>query len=185
MSIRAGSACLPLHTISAGRTSRPGIAVRALLALLTLAWLPAGCSIPFGCCVDTGYSYWALNDSAQPVTIDYRGQLHRTITLPPHTYDALGGESELDPRWSLAVVDDQCHVIQTWPLDASHDLLYISPAGERRFVTASAWGYGLRTANRASQAPSRSCGSPPPTGTAVSGSGAARGVGHSAAFRAL
>ncbi|MFI5261006.1 MAG: hypothetical protein ACHQZR_00460 [Candidatus Limnocylindrales bacterium] len=98
------------------------------------------------------YPYWVLNDSAQPVTVDYRGQLHLTIAVPPHTYGALGEERSLDQTRSLAVVDAQCHVIQTWPLDATHDLLYISPAGERTFVNALAWGYGLRTAKQATLA---------------------------------
>lgn len=150
MSAHAGVTHGPLRAAGSVRSRQRGMAVRSLLPLLALAWLLAGCSVPFGCCVDVSYSYWVLNDSAQPVTVDYRGQLHFTITVPPHTYGGVGEERSLDPTRSLAIVDAECHVIQTWPLDdASHRLLYISPAGERTFVDALAWEYGAMTAKQA------------------------------------
>jgi hypothetical protein len=105
------------------------------------------------CTVDRGYTAWVLNDSSASVVVDTRTQLHATVVVPPHTYGPLfevRGPSSAD--WTVRVVNVQCSPLQSWPADANHDLVYISPAGERTFVSALAWDYGLKTATQSTLA---------------------------------
>lgn len=97
--------------------------------------------------VDERFSYWILNDSDRPVTVDVREQLHRTFDIPPHTYAALaGGMGRVQPEWTIAFLDASCRPIQVLAMDPKSDLVYVGPGGAVSLVDANAWGYGSRTA---------------------------------------
>ena len=105
------------------------------------------------CNMEQGYTAWVLNDSNASLLVDARTQFHGTFVVPPHTYGPLfevRGTS--NPAWTVRVVDGQCGPLQTWPADANHDLVYVSPSGDSTFVSALAWDYGLKTATQATLA---------------------------------
>lgn len=114
----------------------------ALLVVLSIAL--AGC--------DQSYSYWALNDSDQPVLVEVHETIHRTFELPAHTYGGLfEGHGSVPPDgWTVAIVDSQCVTIQVWPVDPSHNLVYVAPDGSHALVNDPASGHGLRTATETS-----------------------------------
>jgi hypothetical protein len=118
------------------------------LALAGAALTSLFSSCGFGGSIDAGqYPYWVLNDSSSRVIVDVRADLHRTFVVPPHRYAAVyEARAPLDPKWTVAIVDDQCLAIQTWPLQETKNLVYIGPAGDRALTNDLAWSHGLRTA---------------------------------------
>jgi hypothetical protein len=127
---------------------RPHLVALGLVGAL-VSTLVSSCG--FGGSVDGGmYPYWVLNDSGSRVVVDVREALHKTFVVPPHTYGALvEGLAPLDPKWTISVVDDQCLALQTWTVDATHNLAYMAPNGDRELTDDLAWSHGLRTATSA------------------------------------
>jgi hypothetical protein len=102
----------------------------------------------FGGSVDAGfYPYWILNDSDGQVVVDVRETFHKTFVVPAHRYGSLfEARAPLDPKWTVSIVDGECRSLQVWTPDASHNLVYIAPNGDRGLVNDLAWSHGLRTA---------------------------------------
>lgn len=126
------------------------------------SWLPAAMGVVSviitsivlaSCTVDQGYTAWVLNDSGASVLVDTRTQSHATFVVPPHTYGPLfEARGTSNPAWTVRVVNGQCSPLQTWPADANHVLVYVSPSGDVTSVSALAWDYGLKTATQATLA---------------------------------
>jgi len=128
-------------------------APRRLLRLVALALAGALVSsllssCGFGGSVDPGfYPYSILNDSSAQVVVDVRGAVHDTFVVPPHKYGVLfEGSVPWESGWTVAIVDGQCLALQTWSLDATRNLVYVGPNGDRELTYDLAMRHGLRTA---------------------------------------
>ena len=96
---------------------------------------------------DPGYGYGFVNDGDNPVMVDVREQLHRTWIIAPHSYGGLFMSlTPPDPSWTISIIDTQCVVIRTWPIDLSDNLLYVAPTGASQLTSGATWEVGLRTA---------------------------------------
>ncbi len=111
-----------------------------------------------GCIVDRGYTYWILNDSDRPVIVDVREQQHFTLDVPPHAYRSLfSGRGDSSDAWTIGLVDAQCTPLETWPVDAAHDLIYIDPTGHADLANGPPWSHGLKTATSSTIPPRAPC----------------------------
>jgi hypothetical protein len=105
------------------------------------------------CISDQRYSYWILNDTDNQVVVDVREQLHSTYLVPPHSYGALfAGMGAPGQGWTLSLVDEQCLVLQSWPVDADYNLVYVDPDGRAQLASDNPWSHGLRSATSSSLA---------------------------------
>jgi hypothetical protein len=117
----------------------------ALVGALVTSFLS---SCGFGGSVDPGfYPYSILNDSSAQIVVDVRGAVHDTFVVPPHKYGVLfEGSVPWESGWTVAIVDGQCVALQTWSLDATRNLVYVGPTGDRELTYDLAGSHGLKTA---------------------------------------
>lgn len=140
------------RAVRSDRRHRNGNVIRLVLVAVLAGALVSGCI------VDSGYSYWILNDSDDPLIVDVREQLHRTLDVPPHTYRSLfSGMGVPRDGWTIGLVDEQCTPLETWPVDPAHDLVYVDPTGHADLATDAPWSHGLRTATESTITPRAQC----------------------------